>query len=35
MEALPILKRRLSDVVYRVLSGDHKTSAASTLIQVA
>ncbi|MEN8584782.1 IS110 family transposase [Burkholderia sp. RS01] len=35
MEALRILKRRLSDVVYRALIDDHKTSAASTLILAA
>ena len=34
MEALRILKRRLSDVVYRALIDDHKT-AASTLILAA
>jgi transposase len=35
MEALRILKRRLSDVVYRALIDDHKTSAASALIHAA
>ena len=35
MEALRILKRRLSDVVYRALIDDHKTSAASKLILAA
>lgn len=35
MEALRVLKRRLSDVVYRALIDDHKTSAASTLILAA
>jgi hypothetical protein len=35
MEALRILKRRLSDVVYRALIDDHKTFAASTPILAA
>lgn len=35
MEALRILKRRLSDVVYRALIDDNETSAASTLILAA
>lgn len=35
LEALRILKRRLSDVVYRALIDDHHTSAARTLILAA
>jgi transposase len=35
IEALRILARRLSDVVYRALIDDHRTSAASTPILAA
>ena len=35
MEALGILKGRLSDVLYRALIDDHQTSEASELVLAA